>query len=147
MDRPSLKLLSDINCAIIKFRGLYAAWAKARGISYNELLVLYTIRDQGYCTQKQICESYLLPRQTINHVMLDLRERGLLELSPEQGTGREKAFVLSAQGRTYAAPLLEALDRMEARAMEAFGRESLQSLVETVLSYDRALESAMDENC
>ena len=74
MDRESLKLLADINRAVIQFRGLYAAWSKEHGISYHELLVLYTIRDQGFCTQKQICDSYLLPRQTMNHVILDLRE-------------------------------------------------------------------------
>ena len=95
MDAASLKLLAELNCAVIQFRGLYAAWAKRHGISYNEMLVYYTIRDQGYCTQKQLCDSYLLPRQTINHVMLDLRARGLLTLSPDHCTGREKAFVLT----------------------------------------------------
>lgn len=111
MDQESLKLLAEINRAIVQYRGLYAAWSKAHGISYHELLVLYTIREQGFCTQKQICDSYLLPRQTINHVMLDLRERGLLELNPEHCIGREKAFVLSEQGRRYAGPLLEALEQ------------------------------------
>lgn len=146
MDRESLKLLADINRAVIQFRGLYAAWSKEHGISYHELLVLYTIRDQGFCTQKQICDSYLLPRQTMNHVILDLRERGLLELSPEYGVGREKAFVLSEQGKEYAQPLLEALNRMEMRALEAFGRKNIRSMVKAVLSYDQALREAMGKN-
>lgn len=146
MDRESLKLLADINRAVIQFRGLYAAWSKEHGISYHELLVLYTIRDQGFCTQKQICDSYLLPRQTMNHVILDLRERGLLELSPEYGVGREKAFVLSEQGKEYAQPLLEALNRMEMRALETFGRKNIRSMVKAVLSYDQALQEAMGKN-
>lgn len=143
MDRESLKLLADINRAVIQFRGLYAAWSKEHGISYHELLVLYTIRDQGFCTQKQICDSYLLPRQTMNHVILDLRKRGLLELSPKHCIGREKAFVLSKQGKRYAQPLLEALDRMEMQALEAFGTQNMQAMVQAVLSYDKALEHAM----
>ncbi len=146
MDRESLKLLADINRAVIQFRGLYAAWSKEHGISYHELLVLYTIRDQGFCTQKQICDSYLLPRQTMNHVILDLRERGLLELSPEYGVGREKAFVLSEQGKEYVQPLLEALNRMEMRALETFGRKNIRSMVKAVLSYDQALQEAMGKN-
>ena len=146
MDRESRKLLADINRAVIQFRGLYAAWSKEHGISYHELLVLYTIRDQGFCTQKQICDSYLLPRQTMNHVILDLRERGLLELSPEHGVGREKAFVLSEQGKEYAQPLLEALNRMEMRALETFGRKNIRSMVKAVLSYDQALQEAMGKN-
>lgn len=145
MDAELLKLLGDVNRAIITFRGLYAAWAKAHGITYHELLVLYTIRDQGFCTQKQICDSYLLPRQTMNHVILDLQKRGLLELSPEYSAGREKAFVLTARGEQSAAPLLRALNQLEAQAAEAFGRENIRSMVQTVFAYDQALQAAMEE--
>lgn len=146
MDQEALKLLADINCAVIQFRGIYAAWAKRHGISYNEMLVLYTIRDQGFCTQKQICDSYLLPRQTINHVILDMRQRGLLALSPEDCIGREKAFVLTEKGRAYAAPLLASLNAVEIRALGKFGRGDMRDMVETVLAYDQALQSAMDED-
>ena len=69
--------LDTINRAIVQFRGIYSAWSASHGISYNEMLVLYTIRDQGYCTQKQICDSYLLPRQTINHVIAAMRQAGI----------------------------------------------------------------------
>ena len=143
MNQESLNMLAEINRAIIHFRGLYAAWAKAHGISYHELLVLYTIRDQGFCTQRQICDSYLLPRQTMNHVFLDLRKRGFLDPSPEHSVGREKAFVLSEQGKLHAQPLLEALNQTEMRALAAFGPEKLQSMAETVLSYDQTLQRAM----
>ena len=143
MDQESLKLLAEVNRAIIQFRGLYAAWAKAHGISYHELLVLYTIRDQGYCTQKQICDNYLLPRQTMNHVFLDLRQRGLLEQSSTHCIGREKAFVLSDQGKQYARPLLDGLNRVELQILETFGKENIRSMVKDVLAYDQALETAM----
>ena len=146
MDQESLKLLAEINRAVIQFRGLYAPWSKEHGISYHELLVLYTIRDQGFCTQKQICDSYLLPRQTMNHVILDLRRRGLLELNPNYCVGREKAFVLSEQGKQYAEPLLEALNQMEMQALEAFGVKNIRSMVKAVLSYDQALQKAMGGN-
>ena len=52
MKYDALKLLGDINRAVIQFRGVYSAWSKKHGISYNEMLVLYTIRDNGFCTQK-----------------------------------------------------------------------------------------------
>ena len=143
MDQESLKLLSEINRAIIQFRGLYAAWSKEHGISYHELLVLYTIREQGFCTQKQICDSYLLPRQTMNHVILDLRERGLLEQSSEHGIGREKAFIFSDQGKRYAQPLLDSLNRMELQTLETFGKTNIRSMVKDVFTYDQALEAAM----
>ena len=145
MDQALLNLLASVNGAVIRFRGLYASWARARGISYHELLVLYTIRDQGFCTQKQICDNYLIPRQTINHVILDLRNRGVLELSREHCIGREKAFVLSRAGEQYAEPLIEALNRMEEKAVELFGAENIGAMVQSVLTYDQALQQAMEE--
>ena len=146
MNREFLNLLADINCAVIKFRGLYAAWSKKHGISYHELLVLYTIRDQGFCTQKQICDNYLIPRQTMNHVILDLRGRGLLELSLEHSIGREKAFVLSEEGKRYAAPLLKSLNQVETQAIQVFGEEKVRGMVETVCAYDDVLQNAMDKH-
>lgn len=68
MDKNKLRMLNEINSAIIQFCGNYSAWCKAHGIGYNEMLVMYSIREKGYCTQKQICDQYLLHRQTINHV-------------------------------------------------------------------------------
>lgn len=46
----------------------------------------------------------------------------------------------------YAAPLLEFLNRIEMQAIGEFGRESIRAMVEMVLSYDDALQNAMDEN-
>ena len=92
------QLMNDVNRAIIKFRGGYSAWSKKHGVSYNEMLVLYTIRDNGFCTQKQICENYLLPKQTVNHVITSMLADGLLCDSPENSSGREKAYVFPAKG-------------------------------------------------
>ena len=81
MKNKSLNLINDINRAIIQIRGIYSAWSAEHGISYHEMLVIYTIREFGFCTQKQICDSYLLPRQTINNVITGLRKKGVLVYS------------------------------------------------------------------
>ena len=52
------------------------------------MLVFYTIRDCGYCTQKQMCEQYLLPRQTMNNIVSALCREGLLEEAPAAREGR-----------------------------------------------------------
>lgn len=145
MRKDTLKLLDDINRAVIKFRGIYSAWSGAHGISYNEMLVLYTIREKGFCTQKQICESYLLPRQTINNVITGMRASGLLEYSKEHSAGREKAFVLSEKGQSYAAPLLDSLTDIESNAVEMLGVEKIKKLTSLLLEYDEALNSLLEE--
>ncbi len=150
MDKEALRLLGDMNQAIIKFRGVYSAWSKKHNISYNEMLVLYTIRDNGFCTQKQICESYLLPRQTMNYVMNDMRARGLLAVSRDNDlthrAGREKRFVLTEKGKEYAGPLLDSLTKIERQAVERIGREHLRAMADSVLTYSAALQAAMEED-
>lgn len=145
MDEKTRQLLYDLNLGIIKIRGVYAAWSGQHGISYNEMLVLYTIRQNGFCTQKQICDSYLLPRQTINHVITALRERGLLQLDKAHCSGREKAFVLTAAGAQYAEPLLASLEQAEEAAVAAFGTENMKTLTRLAGEYSAILEQSGED--
>lgn len=145
MDKQVLLLLNNVNRSIIKFRGLYSAWSLANQISYNEMLVLYTLREHGFCTQKQICDSYLLPRQTMNHVIANMRRDGILEIDEQRCVGREKAFVLTEKGEQYATPLLESMNAFEKRAVELLGSEKLEVLTELMLEYDQALQKALKE--
>ena len=146
MDQQTKALWDQITRAIIKYRGIYAAWSKQHEISYNEMLVFYTIRDDGFCTQKQICDSYLLPRQTMNHVFAKLYTDGIIEISARYSVGREKAFVLTEHGRAYAGPLIESLNRMEEKAVALMGNEQLRAMKELVQSFDSALNAALEED-
>ena len=146
MEQQTKELWDRINRAIIKFRGVYAAWSKKHEISYNEMLVFYTIRDNGFCTQKQICDSYLLPRQTMNHVFTKLYADGIIEVSPEYSVGREKAFILTDKGQAYAAPLIDSLNRVEEKAIELMSEERIRAMTELVQEFDFALNSALEEN-
>ncbi len=146
MDKKKQQLFDDVNRAIIKFRGIYSEWSRIHRISYNEMLVLYTIREAGFCTQKQICDNYLLPKQTINNVMAALRKDGLLEYDEAHSKGHAKTFVLTAEGKEYAAPFLESLDEVESQALQLLGEEKLQALTGLLLEYDQALNQALEKS-
>ena len=139
------QLHNRVNHAIIKCRGVYSQWAKVYGVSYNRMLVVYTIRDYGYCTQKQMCDQYLLPRQTINNIVAALCREGLLTEDPARRQGREKGYVLTAAGAEYSAKHLASLNAIEDRAAQIFGPERIQAMADLVLEYDRALETALGE--
>lgn len=146
MDLEIKVLWDQINRGIIKFRGIYSAWSKKHGISYNEMLVLYTIRDNHYCTQKQICDSYLLPPQTMNHVFAKMCEDGIIEVSSKYGKGREKAFVLTDFGKEYSAPFIDSLNKVEQHAVELMGKDKIYSMTTLVQEFDYALSAALEEN-
>ena len=146
MEKNKQKLFDNVNRAIIKFRAIYFKWSRRHNISYHEMLVLYTIRENGYCTQKQICDNYLLPKQTIHNIISNMRENGILIYDESLSVSREKFFVLSEKGREYAAPFLESLDLVESGAMEILGKEKLNKLIGLLLEYDMALNKALNES-
>ena len=145
MEKESLSMMNSINRGIIKCRGVYSSWASEHGVSYHEMLVLYTIREYGYCTQKQICDSYILPKQTIHNVISNMRDRGILVYDEGHSRGREKAFILSEKGREYAADFLKSLDMVEDRALELLGEEKLRTLTSLFFEFDAALNTALGE--
>ena len=139
-------LSSELNRAVIKYRGVYSAWSKNHGVSYNEMLVMYTVQDNGYCTQKQISESYLLPKQTVNNVFVSMIKNGLLTESPEHNVGREKAYVLTQKGIETAAPLLSSIGEVEKRAALSMGIRKLEQLTALMTEYDELLKKALEES-
>ena len=145
MEYKIQKLYDQVNQAIIRCRGVYSMWAKNNNVSYNRMLVLYTIREFGFCTQKQICDSYLLPRQTVNHVITEMRKEGILAVSEEMSRGKEKALVLTESGEEYSERLLHSLSLMEERAAAQLGAERIRMMTELFMEYDRVLEDALEE--
>lgn len=146
MDFKTQQLLNDVDRAIVQYRGVYSAWSKQHGISYNEMLVLYTIRDNGFCTQKQICGNYLLPKQTVHHVIASMMSNGLLREEPMKRAGREKALVFTEKGEEYAAPLLASIGELEEKAVSAMGLQRLRQMTSLVREYNEALTSALHES-
>ena len=146
MDLHIQRMIKDVNRAVIQFRGIYSAWSKNHNISYNEMLVLYTIRDEGFCTQKQICDSYLLPRQTMNNVFLKMRREGIIEVDNACGVGKEKAFVLTEKGKIYSAPFLNSMNRVELHAADIMGEEKIRQMTALVQEFNRALQTALTED-
>ena len=90
VDEQMQSLLVRANRSFVRYRGAYAKWSAMRGIGYNEMLVLYTIHESGFCTQKQICDSFMLPRQTIHNVISAMRKAGTICVSAEHSVGPKK---------------------------------------------------------
>ena len=145
MDREIQALHDRVNQAIIRCRRVYSLWAKENHVSYNRMLVLYTIREYGVCTQKQVCDSYLLPRQTVNHVIAEMRREGLLAVDSARCRGKEKALVLTKDGEVYSEKLLYSLSRMEEQAAKQLGKERIQHMTELFMEYDQILEDALEK--
>ncbi len=131
-------LMIKLTSSITKIRGAYVEWAKRNGINYYELLVFFTLQDSGYCTQKLICERYMISKQSINNVVLSLRQRGYIDLVSGE-SHKEKRIVLTDEGRRYAEKILNPMNEMELATCKQLGAERLAVMTETAEEYGAIL--------
>lgn len=121
--------ISDLCEITTLFGNVYSDYAKKFNIHYNELACFYCLYKEGECTQKYICQEWLLPKQTVHTLCKSLMEKGLLETVAHQGDQREKRLMLTAAGKAAAAPMVEPLLAAENQAIETFGGSRTAALV------------------
>ncbi len=143
VDRETQTLIRDLDCAIIKIRGAYAAWTRENGVRYHKMLVFYSICDNQTCSQRQICEDYVLPKQTVHNTVRTLTEAGYLRLVPSGRNRKGKRLQLTARGREYAKQIMEPLMRLEETAVQEMGMENIRTMTEAALRYGKILENGM----
>ena len=100
---------------------MYEEWSKQRGLSYNCVMVLYSLCEDKDCTQKKIAQKWLLPKQTINTVLKDFKRRGLILLSPLPSDKRNKLIRLTPEGKKYAFGIISELRSLELFVMSHLG--------------------------
>ena len=75
------QLSAQYNALWIETNQLYETWARQRGMSLYELLVILSIVEaDGTVLQKDICQRFAIPKQTVNAIIKTLTDKGWLEL-------------------------------------------------------------------
>ena len=72
-------------------------------------------------------------------------KNGYLCDSPENSTGREKAYIFTDKGTMYAKPLLASINTVEEKAVAEMGYEKIRLMTELVCEYDNVLNKALAE--
>lgn len=81
-----------------EYDSIFHSVALAVGLSDSALTVLYHTQELGDgCLQRDIAASAWVSKQTVHSTIRQLRERGLLSLSP--GKGRDMHIHLTEEGR------------------------------------------------
>lgn len=125
---------------------LYDRWAKAQGLSFHALSILYAIsEDPAHCTQKQIVERWQAPKQTVSTLLKGWEQAGYVTLSPCRHDKREKSIHLTAVGKAFSDRVLSALYEMEADAMREMGPEACAQMTRRNQEFLRCLQARMAE--
>ncbi len=122
---------------------IYEDYARKAKVSYNSLYILNTIKESPNCTQKQICEQTLLPKQTVNNVISNFLKNEYIELIELSENRRIKTIHLTDKGRQYAATLIPHIHHANRLAMETLTREQQKTLLHLMDIYVSAFRKEM----
>ncbi len=101
----------------------YERYAKSVGMNYSSLALLQLIWERQPCTQKTICALTMLPKQTVNTIVLSFYRQGLLEMLELAEDRRHKTILLSEKGTELANRILPKINRAENRSIQQFTDE------------------------
>lgn len=122
---------------------IYEDYARKAGISYNSLYILNAIQQTENCTQKQICEKTLLPKQTVNNVVTSFYKSGYIALKELPENRRIKTIHLTEKGKQYADMLIPHIHQADRLAMETLTDEQQDTLLHLMEIYVSAFRKEM----
>lgn len=123
------KQIRLVNVALSGTLDLYRVWAKKHNLNYNSLVILYTLNDYKTCTQKEICEWWALPKQTVHGILQDFEKKGYITIISNAENKRERLVSFTNSGMKFASSILGKLHKIEETAMEKLGDEKRNQLI------------------
>ena len=112
------------------FGALYRGAARAFGLSEAAMWVLYEVAaSYEPISQRELCGSMGMSKQTVNSAVASLAARGLVELRLVPGTRNRKDILLTKEGTELAERTVGRLREAEGRAVVALGDEKARLYV------------------
>ena len=128
-----------------EYDSIFHSVALAVVLSDSALPVLYHTQELGDgCLQRDIAASAWVSKQTVHSTIRQLRERGLLSLSP--GKGRDMHIHLTEEGRRLVREEIYPIMQMESDAFQALAPEERRDLLCLTARYVAALRELAEEH-
>lgn len=122
-------------------RDFYAVWQRiellyeqlARRQKLGGVHTLFTLcalhENPNGCTQKQICEEWIMPKQTVSTILKTLEHAGYIYHSPSATDGRSKIIRLTDAGRAYIHPIVGTLLNAEHHTLAQMSEKSRRAML------------------
>lgn len=125
---------------------VYEEWAKNYGISYNSLLVLYSLwENKEGCTQTSICDEWVLPKQTVNSILKEFENKGYVDFSTSTEDKRVRIVKLTTSGSSFAEVPVAALWELETSIMGDMGIQSAEAMIDNMALFVEQFKKGMVE--
>ena len=142
----------EISCAIFnifsslrKINGLNKLRVESFGLNNLQSIILFHINKVDNLTQKDLVTSLQVPKQTINSVILDLKEKGFISLGNSISDKRVKTLLLTEKGKKEVEKITDALSLSNQKLYQDLGDEKIKILGANLKDLIAALEKNIIE--
>ena len=126
---------------------MYEEWSKEQGLSMNGYLILYSFYDETDApTQKSISRRWLIPKQTVNTILKDYMQKGLIEAVSMPEDKRNKILKLTETGKTYADGIIGKLQEKELFVMKKLGMKEMAEMNDILERFIRLFRNEEKEH-
>ena len=115
----------------------YEEYAKSVGLSFTSLSILSAVYGMENCTQKKLCESCFLPKQTVNAAITAFYKNGWIRLEELPEDRRNKTIHFTDAGLKEAEKILSKIRESEENSMKALSDEERSILLSATKRYIR----------
>lgn len=137
---PFFHYLLEYNTIFKENDVIYRRMAAQFGLSDSAFWILYCLRESATpLTQKQLCESIYMSKQTINSALKSLERNGFITLATGKDR-RSKFLVLTEAGQELAARTVDLVIEQEQLAIASMGQESMKQFLSLFRIYTDALK-------
>lgn len=108
--------------------------------------MLYTLNREGSCTQKRVCDLFLLSKQTIHSAVQTLQRDGLVAYESAGGDAghRGARIILTKAGRERVAQGVDQVAASERRAFASLSEEEQRAIVRINRKWADALREELE---
>lgn len=142
LNKTQLARLSELTASL---DNSFEHYAKLQQILLTELLVLYSFYHKKSLTQKDICDEWGLPKQTVHTICKNFLEQNYLQSFDNPNDKRAKLLALTQAGKTYSKNIITPLLTIENNTAQSFGIKRLENLIQEFGELAQIFNTKMNE--
>lgn len=144
MDEKSCEIF-NIFSMLRKINGLNKQRVERFGLNNLESIILFHIDKIENLTQKDLVNKLQMPKQTINSIILSLKDHDLITMEGSEFDKRVKTLVLTKKGEDEVRKINEALSLSNQKIYDDLGETDIKLIKENLNQLIATLENNINE--
>ncbi|WP_394020007.1 MarR family winged helix-turn-helix transcriptional regulator [Anaerococcus cruorum] len=144
MDEKSCEIF-NIFSLLRKLNGLNKQRVEAFGLNNIESIILFHIDKIENLTQKDLVNILNMPKQTVNSIIMNLKDNDLIYMKSIDSDKRVKKLVLTDKGAEEVANINRSLSFSNSKIYDQLGAKTIRSIEEDLNQIIKVIEENMNE--